>query len=264
MPGLLSLVTALSNGTLLTNTQKRKQNALILDLDPTGAPSGNWVQFQYYPETITDTKAVNWNAKEIPGGSLPIYQWVASGERAIGFTAVFTSDMDLYDANQGGTDLVNALQSTGAAGRNIDIRSALVWLRRFMLPTYGTPGTVGVPNITAPMFLQLILPGSAIGLTGGESTQTTNSSNQDQITALMNQCDVTYVQSFPSGMPRIVEVQLTFLQVAQFAGSGVEFPQYGGIGKAMDYAYKGDNSNFFGILGLQSGQANSVKVPTPS
>jgi hypothetical protein len=245
MPGLNTLMSVLSGGTLLTKVTKRRADAAIFDLDSSGSATGRVVAFQYFPETVTDTKAVNWVAREIPGGSLPIYQWVSSGERAISFTAVFTADMDMFDV-EGIPKTYNDLKSDGQLARNADVTAAITWLRRFMLPTYGSPGTVGVPNTQAPRFMRLMLQGSGIGLSGGESQMTGPTLAPDVINCLMSQCDVTYVAMFPSGAPRVAEVQLTFLQTPQIAGKGVVFPMYGGPGGGMEAAIAGNGTTYFG------------------
>src|SRR5690606_21461705 len=115
-------------------------------------------------ETITDTKSINYQAKEIPGGSLPLYQWVSSGERAISFEAVFTADVDLASDKDAFTKLV----SKGQSHRNVDVRSALVWLRRFMLPRY-VEEKQGVPLTQSPRKCVLYIPNSGIGLNGGRT-----------------------------------------------------------------------------------------------
>ena len=91
MVGLLSL----QESTFATLAE-RKATAYLLGLKDDGDPDPNVsFAFQYFPDTVSDTKQVNWTPREIPGGSLPIYQWVASGERLISFTAYFTADVDL-------------------------------------------------------------------------------------------------------------------------------------------------------------------------
>jgi hypothetical protein len=185
--------------------------------DGSGTDPFGPLAFQYWPDTVSDTKTVNWAAREIPGGSLPIYQWISSGERIVSFTATFTSDMDLASSNAS-ADLGNRLKNVGQARRNVDIRSAIAWLRSFMHPTYGSPTEVGVPLAIAPQRIKLILPGSGIGV-GGAAAVDLN--DVDEILCVMTQCDVTYESSFPSGLPRVVTVGLAFAQIAQRADVGV-------------------------------------------
>lgn len=199
------------------------------------------LRFQYFPESISDTKGVNWSPKEIPGGSLPLYQWTSSGERGISFQGVFTTDVDF---SQEGVDtnadaLFTALQSQGQGARNVDIRSAVLWLRRFMMPRYETSSTnVGTPLTRAPHKLRLHMPGTGIGTSHGGLSNGLHD-DQDYITAIMLGCDVEWIQFFPSGMPRIATVSLSFAQIAQFNGM-ISFPA--ASEKWDDAVYKGSLS----------------------
>lgn len=192
-------------------------------------------RFQYYPDTISDTKSVNYQTKDVPGGSLPLYQWVNGGERLITFTAVFTTDTDHYLADEefhGDLDVFSAnlesradahvgrLRSHGVSDRNVWIPSAIAWLRQFMLPRYGETGDTGVPFTEAPRKLRLTLPGTFISASGGGG----GASSRGGLHCIMTQCDVTYVALFPSGNPRIAEVSLAFSEVPQRAGR-VHFPR---------------------------------------
>lgn len=233
MTGLLSLSKALTSG-----IGERKAECAILELDDQDKPTGNdYLAFQYFPETIQDTKAVNYAHKEIPGGSLPLYQWVSGGERVISFQAVFSADVDILSDPKAFQTLV----TKGYVRRNVDIRTALLWLRRFQMPRYGTVQQLGVPLTQAPRKLVLRIQNSGIGLTGGEvSTAVTSNSAQaviskagdsgselglltDSLIAIMMQCQVQYESFFPSGLPRLAVVQLSFAQTAQVAGA-VSFP----------------------------------------
>lgn len=197
----------------------------IEELDEQDKSAGKSIlRFQYFPESISDTKNVNWNPRDIPGGSLPLYQWTSSGERAISFQAIFTTDVDFSSealGSAGAVALWNRLKAAGESGRNVDSRSAVLWLRRFMMPRYGADTQVGVPLTSAPRKLVLHIPGSGIGLTHGGLSMVHD--GHDFITAIMTGCGVEWVQFFPSGFPRIAVVSLSFAQVAQFQGA-VYFP----------------------------------------
>lgn len=220
MPTLSSLAKSLHG-----QIDGRTSDCCLIELDRNDSPvRGSSLVFQYYPDTIQDTKAVNYQQKEIFGGSLPLYQWVASGERLISFTATFTCDVDLLDGSSQleRTELYVRLKSAGHERRNIDIRSAILWLRQFQLPTYGNDENLaiqGKPLTFAPSKLLLSMPGTGIGLSGGED----RISGPNTILCIMTQCDVTYEALFASGLPRIATVQLAFAQVAQHRG-GVTFP----------------------------------------
>jgi len=213
-----------------------------------GAPSDTRRKFQYYPDSITDTKQVNYSTKEVPGGSLPLYQWVNSGERTISFTAVFTTDVDHYafrsldtflTASGGEFELAakaqaaaERLRAVGVNERNAYIPGALAWLRRFMLPRYGEQSEVGVPFTEPPRKLYLVFPGTNIHWSGGDGGFSANSA----LLCIMTQCDVTYEALFPSGNPRIVTVQLSFAEVPQKGGS-VRFPRVGSLDTISDALY---------------------------
>lgn len=220
MPTVSSLAKSLHG-----QVDSRTSDCCLIELDSQDAPvkSSNLV-FQYYPESVQDTKAVNYQQKEVFGGSLPLYQWVSSGERLISFTATFTCDVDFLapTSQLERTELYVRLKAAGQERRNVDIRSATLWLRQFLLPTYGTDKDLAVsgrPLTFAPSKLLLSMPGTGIGLAGGDDRV----SGRHTMLCLMTQCDVTYEALFSSGLPRIATVQLAFAQVAQSRG-GVLFP----------------------------------------
>lgn len=199
---------------------KRKRGDVVLvELDEkTDQPLAS-MKFQHFPETIQDSKQIGWKGREIPGGSLPLYQWTSGGERSISFTAVFATDTDLSATGPLGpaTDLP-VLVSAGLGRRNLDIRTALLWLARFRYPRYDA-------NVTyAPRKCGLVIKGSGINLNGGDG------GTGSMIVCVMQACDISYEAFFPSNMPRIATVNLTFAQVPQYQGS-VVFPT---VTDAMD------------------------------
>lgn len=223
---------------LLARVNQKKASAWLIELEQSKlafngiVPDDGRMAFQYWPETIADTKAVNYQQKEIPGGSLPLYQWVNGGERLLSFTAIFTTDVDLL-ANQpadpesflSGDDnkMVDRLSASGVGSRNTDIRAAVAWLRQYMLPSYDDGNTfLGRPLTKSPKRLILLLPNSGIGLAGGDSV------NVDSVKCVMTQCDVNHEQFFPNGLPRITTVSLAFAQIAQEGGQ-IVFPSTQGM-----------------------------------
>lgn len=217
MPSLLGL-----NQSLFAQTDQRRADVVLYELhertDEIDARSP--LAFQYFPETLQDTKAVNYQQKEIPGASLPLYQWVSSGERLISFTACFTSDVDVREVEQARTGPDKR--------RNVDIRSALLWLRRFLLPRYTSesgPSPSASPytrsRTFAPRKVRLYIPNSGIGLAGGGRSSADVS--DDALNCLITQCEISYESFFPSGLPQSVEVQLSFAEVPQIGGR-VFFP----------------------------------------
>lgn len=227
MPGLLSL-----SQSAISNLGKASSIAAIYEYDKNGNLGSSGFQFQYFPETITDTKAVNYQVRDIPGGSLPLYQWISSGERVISFMAYFTSDVDLAAA--GSSKLTASppsnfkdLRAQGLANRNVDVRSALVALRRYLFPTYQPSGaTPGTPLAVSPTTLNLMFTGTGLGLLGGISgSEPETQAVIDTVTCVMTQCDITIEALFPSGLIRVASVQLAFAQIAQLGGQ-VAFPTF--------------------------------------
>jgi hypothetical protein len=246
MAGLLPL-----SQSTLTKLGQSASLACMFEYDQSDVLTTSGIAFQYFPETITDTKAVNYQTKDIPGGSLPLYQWISSGERIISFTAYFSSDVDLgaptsigipgLGGTSGPSQAFQNLSSQGLANRNVDVRTALFALRRFMFPTYLSSGTVpGQPLTQSPQKLMLVFTGTGLGMLGGfgatpgNPTQTAitptslspTQADLDGITVVMTQCDITIEALFPSGLIRVASVQLSFAHIAQLAGI-VTFPSYG-------------------------------------
>lgn len=227
MPGLTTLASA-----VLSKLGERKSVAALFEYDDKDNLTPNGLQFQYFPDSITDTKAVNYQTREIPGGSLPIYQWISSGERVISFVAFFSADVDFTQSTS-----FEKLGASGQQSRNVDIRTALLALRRYMFPRYanlGSASPTGVPLTLAPRKLSLVFSGSGLGLTGGlddDANQNAGGAQpgqqqMDSVNVVMTQCDVTYEAFFPSGLPRFAQVQLAFAQIGQLGGV-VTFPRVG-------------------------------------
>jgi len=246
MAGLASLAT----GTAKAGFGENRTNAMLFAIDPAGnlvvdspnqdiffnTPSTPTLledlpgprRFQYFPETLTDTKAVNYQKKDIPGASLPIYQWINSGERVISFSTVFTSDTDLTLGRGRGINeaLLQRHKNSSTLGRNVDCRSAVAWLRSFTMPRFVAGGSAGgQPLSQAPARCLLHLEGSGIGIAGG-GVATPGKGDVDAVMCLMSQCDVQWEAFFPSGFPRVVSVNLSFVEIAQSGAAKVEFPSF--------------------------------------
>lgn len=226
MAGLVPGVVGIFSGNpSLTSLNTKKSAIKLLRLKPEDdKPDGSALALQYWPETFSDTAAVNYAKKNVPGGSLPLYQWISNGERVLTFQALFTTDVDVtkwvktQPSSNVDTVYVQALKTAGLSPRNIDIRAALIWLRSFRMPTYKSDGTY-----LPPAKVQLSIPGTRIGLWSGD---TGTGRDSDCITAVMTACDIEIRASFPNGNIRIAAVQLSFEEVAQKEGI-VNFPGYG-------------------------------------
>ena len=225
------------------------------DLPLTGADgAAQWRRFQYYPETVQDTKQVAYQAKEVPGGSIPLYQYTNSGERQITFTAQFSTDVD-HLISTGNVDLrapaggwgeqeawagatvrdsllqtqidrvQERMRAAGVQGRNPFIPGALIWLRRFLFPRYGEVTAVGVPLTKPPRKLLLHLTGSEIERFGGAGGFSVGGGG---ILCVMTQCDIDIQAQFPTGNIRLANVNLAFTEVPQRGGL-VRFPSAAGL-----------------------------------
>jgi hypothetical protein len=193
----------------------------------------SYKSLQYFPESLRDSKSVDYSRKAMPGGSLPIYQWVSGGARTLSLTAILSCDNDLSDINTG---VVNSfmkledLNSKGLQRNNIDIRSAVVWLRQHLYPRYSqNQQTPSGYQVSAPRKVFLNIPNSGIGFAGMGSL-----SRPDSVLCIMTQCEVDYKSFFPNGLPRLASIQLSFEEVAQYQGL-ITFPA---ASKGLDALYE--------------------------
>jgi hypothetical protein len=174
--------------------------------------------FQYFPESVHDNKVTNWQVKDIPGLSHPLYQWTSSGAREISFQVVFTRDLALsqqeYDTFQQRTKLYFAaldrsLQgSISADPRNTDIPSAIAWLRQFKYPEYQQDASM-FPSPPRKMIL---------GIPGLRLNHGNTGLCPDEIYCIMLNCEVSYEAFFGDGTPRYAVVQLSFAEIIQVLG----------------------------------------------
>lgn len=226
--------------------------AILAELDPakdTVVP-GSDLAFQYFPETITRSRSVDYVEKRGIGGSHPIYQWVSGSGRQVSFTAVFSRD-EQPDTPQNAAQIAGGiLESTldvaqnpinaainavttvagnalngvfGASGPqanydkgrryNVPIEAAIAWLESKTYPVYNKNNTRR--PVSPPPKLLLYLPNSGIfsgvGNVGGLS--------KDFMTCLMTNCSIEYEAFFRSGAPRIVSVSLEFVETIQVGSS---------------------------------------------
>lgn len=197
--------------------------------------------FQYFPESISDTRGINYTTKIIPGLSHPLYQWTSGGVREISFTAIFTRDrsMSAEEFNQAATGAAKTGETTfipqnvssfaaqnsratsaGAISesedaRNVDIPSAVAWLRSFMEPEYSVDGT-GLRSATPPRPFpprKLILGLPGVRLNWGVPVLPAS-----EMFCIMQTCDVTYQGFFGDGTPRFASVELSFAEIIQVGG----------------------------------------------
>jgi hypothetical protein len=199
--------------------QPRLQKAYVAAVDTAPEEIPPWAEegadniaFQYWPESLTDSRGSEWNPRTIPGGSHPIYQWTHGGERRISFVAMFTTDTEPPEtALRRDNPYSPAFDTPGALNlgtRDMDIRAAISWLRWFTYPTYGQGEDL---RVFEPAKVLLCLPNTGLAHTG-----------EDHITCVMTNCEVTYEAWFTNGFPRLAEVSIEVAEVVQ-RGNRIRF-----------------------------------------
>lgn len=190
--------------------------------------------FQYFPSSLSDSQATNYQTKVIPGLSHPLYQWTSGGARGIAFEAIFTRDRTYSDSEQDAIDKGTTERGSASAdavssqsvgsfflgiannsdSRNVDIPSAVAWLRSFLLPEYSSDGRTfpGIPQRPRPP-PKLILGMPGMRLNWGVPTLPAS-----EIYVIMTGCEVNYEGFFHDGTPRMAKVALSFAEIIQVGG----------------------------------------------
>lgn len=212
--------------------------AYIVPLDSFDGDSvayGEERTFQYFPATISDTHATNYQTKVIPGLSHPLYQWTSGGARTISFEAVFSRDRTytrsekdslsegdgarFYSALGAGRNFKGQkLAASGIASnkepRDVDIPSAIAWLRSYLLPQYSEDGSTFSPVPSRPRPpRKLILGMPGVRLNWGVPTLPST-----EVFCIMKGCSVSYQAFFHDGSPRLAKVALSFVEIIQIGG----------------------------------------------
>ena len=224
MSGFTTLARAFSN-----NQGPSPVRGYLIPLDGfhNDAPmTGLQRSFQYFPSTISDSQPPNYQPKIIPGLSHPLYQWTSGGARTISFEAIFSRDRTYTDTEKNNISSVSSADSEpayardlGIAGiddpRNVDIPSAVAWLRSFLLPDYSADGG-GLSGGAAqrPHPPQKII----LGMPGVRLNWGVPALNPDEVYVIMTGCDVAYDGFFQDGTPRMAKVALAFAEIIQVAG----------------------------------------------
>lgn len=183
---------------------------------------------QYYPESISVGRGVDYATKKPIGGSHPLYQWVHGSERTLSVDSIFTAEVDLWkggapdaisDVEKLATSVSNFLKNPITAAINatrgsqtvdygqnhVDVASAVAWLQSKTYPLYDKSKI----SVKPPPKLALYLPNSGI------QTFIEGLPLDDTFFCVMTRCDVRYTAFFRSGAPRIAEVSLTFDEIVQ-------------------------------------------------
>jgi hypothetical protein len=191
MAGLLSLAGTIAGASSFL--QKDGQYVFLIPMKENGTLDIEQGRaLQYWPAELTDSHSANYSVKTIPGGNVPLRQWVAGGERTFAFTATFSRDLQ---GKIGGSVLSGDIPESK---HDVDVAAAIHWARSFLQPTY-TSGLVKPPPA-----LYLVFKNTQLG-----------QGSDDQVLVVMTQCDVTYKKWFPDGTPRLAEVQLQFAEIVQ-------------------------------------------------
>jgi hypothetical protein len=255
----------------------------LAELNSDGSPiAGNIKSFQYFPESISDSRSVDWNEKKVVGGSHPIYQWTSGNARTISFQSIFTCDV-APPTNPNGNPLSAAsqLQDIGATvstfaknpvasaigtlkGATSDpyttnIPAAIAWLRAKTYPLYKN-------NVAqAPPKLLLVMPNSGI-------VSQVNAKFVDSVPVVMVNCNVVYESFFRTGYPRVVTVDLEFVEIVQLGSANWGFVSRDTVNQLWYGKYTLYNNNFVNsaiaptkapTTSLLNGQNPSVNTTTP-
>lgn len=194
----LDLVQSFQGADLSAQRAEEKRAAAELS----GQKSGNLNQedrfnaplpFQFFPETIQDTRTVDLPETSILSFSDKFMLGYQPSTREISFTLRFAQERW---ALPGGA-LVDWDKY------NFDVAVSLQAMRSFTYPigTFDSGGlnsTVGVGFLAQPV--RLFLPGTRIGIL------------TDYIIGIMRQYSITYKAFFPDGTPRVADMEVSFVE----------------------------------------------------
>ena len=215
MASLLSLASAIMNGSSFMS--KGAEHVYIIPVD-TALGSPDYTEgraIQYWPAELSDNHSPSYTNKAIPGGNLPLYQWVSGGERQISFTATFSRDTSV--------EITSLIEDK----HNVDVTGAIKWLRSLCETTY----TQGVQFADPPPLLYLVFPNNQLGVV-----------SEDYLLTFMSQCDVSRKKWFPDGKLRLADVNLAFVEVVQGPKNTKFYGSESYYGSSMEkYTYKKGN-----------------------
>lgn len=177
---------------------------VIMPLDDSGREDtsiGGKKILQYWPQSISTSQEANWQASDIPGCPLPIYQWTSGSEHSLSFVATFSRDMDgdVIDENK----------------YNVDIEAAIAWLRMLSINSY-----VDVANgkvAKAPPTLWLYLQGTFLG--ANSAANGASGASAGGLYCKLRGVSPERITWFQSGKTRYANVSLSFFETMQIAGN---------------------------------------------
>lgn len=155
-------------------------------------PEGVFV-FQYWPSELQDSYSAGYSDKSIPGGNVPIAQYVGGQPRPLSFTAKFTAE--ILDPGLPGRGIPSSRYT-------VNLVAARQRIRSFQHALYRQGGAIGVTE--PPEQLNLVFPNMMLG------------HDQDPVLVTLRDSSFNTVKWFPDGTPRIMEASLTFHESVQF------------------------------------------------
>jgi len=145
--------------------------------------------FQFFPETITDDRQVDFNEQTLPFLTNPIPTFVSASPRTVAFSLQFAQELWIPS----GSGDKNQMQWTK---HNFNVGLAVQAIRSLAYPLSGI----------VPQPLLLTLPGTQIGIDG------------DSIYCLLKGYSTSYDAFFPDGQPRIASMSLTLQEFTTLTG----------------------------------------------
>lgn len=140
----------------------------LIPYDKDGVPiKDKKKSFQFWPAEISDSGDPNYSSRNIPGGSVPFYQWVNNADSVISFDVSFSRDL-IGEIN--GTNIEESKY-------NVDVAAAVAWLKSLKMPVYNQ----GDIHVEPPYTLKLVTPGMNVWFGGKQYAN-----------VIMSQCGVSY------------------------------------------------------------------------
>ena len=150
---------------------------------------------QFYPESLSEQQAANWQSTQIAGLIRPHQQWVSGGERTFSFDAHFYRDFRGEISKDVDEDRTN-----------VDIDAALTWLSILCSPSYGAIN--GVNAAKAPPVLWVHFEGMLLGYNK-------ISNREEGIYCVMTDLSIERKNWFHDGVLRHATASMSFTEILQ-------------------------------------------------
>jgi len=159
--------------------------------------------FQFFPETIVDSRSANVSEVNIPFFSNPMPTFSSASPRIISFSADFAQEKwAVQSSQQLDAGLGNDIAFWDK--HNFNVGLALQALRSLTYP-------VAVNGLMYPLPLYLSLPGTRIGI---DRVAGSGALINSSILCFMKSYSSTRKSFFPDGVPRIGSIQMDFQEFA--------------------------------------------------